>query len=81
MIELPTAIPDVDVLLALEPEELAGKMLFLLRARAQRTCHIGTLRSELWSQALPGWPQYPQNRARKSIWRLPRRWPGLRRRR
>lgn len=62
MIELPTAIPDVDVLLALEPEELAGKMLFLLRTRAQRTCHIGTLRSELWSQALSGWPQYPQNR-------------------
>jgi hypothetical protein len=28
MLELPTAIPDVEVLLALEPEELAGKMLF-----------------------------------------------------
>jgi uncharacterized protein (TIGR02391 family) len=62
MIELPTAIPDVEVLLALELEELAGKMLFLLRARAQRMCHVGTLRSELWSQALAGRPQYPQNR-------------------
>jgi hypothetical protein len=30
MIELPTAIPNVEVLLALEPEELAGKILFLL---------------------------------------------------
>lgn len=49
VLELPNAIPDVDVLLALEPEELAGKMLFLLRARAQRMCHVGTLRSELWS--------------------------------
>jgi hypothetical protein len=25
-------------------------------------CHVGTLRSELWSQALSGRPQYPQNR-------------------
>ena len=33
MRELPTAIPDVDVLLDLEPEELAAKMLFLVRAR------------------------------------------------
>ena len=33
MHELPTAIPDVNVLLALEPEELASKMLFLLRQR------------------------------------------------
>jgi uncharacterized protein (TIGR02391 family) len=62
MLELPTAVPDVEVLLALEPEELAGKMLFLLRARAQPMCHVGTLRSELWSQALSGRPQYPQNR-------------------
>jgi len=62
MIELPAAIPDVEVLLALEPEELAGKMLFLLRARAQRMFHVGTLRSELWSQALAGRPQYQQNR-------------------
>ena len=76
MIVLPTAIPDVEELLALEPEELAGKILFLLRAPAQRTCHVGTLRSELWSQALSGRPQYPQTVARKWIWRLPRRWPG-----
>ncbi len=33
MIELPTAIPDPDVLLALEPEELAAKILFLIRGR------------------------------------------------
>lgn len=63
MIELPTAIPDVDVLLALEPEELAGKMLFLMRARANHHMfHVGNLRSELWSQALSGWPQYAQHR-------------------
>ena len=34
MIELTRAIPDADVLLALEPEELAAKLLFLLRKRS-----------------------------------------------
>ncbi|MCY0852504.1 TIGR02391 family protein [Cupriavidus sp. D39] len=63
MIELPTAIPDVDVLLALEPEELAGKMLLLWRARPEsHMLNTGTLRGELWGQALSGRPQYPQNR-------------------
>ncbi|MGR0113231.1 TIGR02391 family protein [Ralstonia pseudosolanacearum] len=63
MIELPTAIPDVNVLLALEPEELAGKMLLLLRARGEHEMfNVGTLRSELWSQAYSGRPQYPENR-------------------
>lgn len=33
MIELAKTIPEVNVLLALEPEELAGKLLFLLRER------------------------------------------------
>jgi uncharacterized protein (TIGR02391 family) len=36
MLELPKVIPDVEVLLALEPEELAAKLLFLLQTRAQR---------------------------------------------
>jgi uncharacterized protein (TIGR02391 family) len=62
MIELPTAIPDVDVLLALEPEELAGKMILLLRARGDHMFHVGNLRNELWSQAFSGRPQYPQSR-------------------
>ena len=33
MHELPQTIPDEEVILALEPEELAAKMLFLLRER------------------------------------------------
>jgi hypothetical protein len=33
MIQLYQAIPDPDLLLALEPEELAAKLLFLLRQR------------------------------------------------
>jgi uncharacterized protein (TIGR02391 family) len=60
MIELPTAIPDVDVLLALEPEELGAKILFLLRARlGAGRFHPSSLLSELWTQALPGRAQYP----------------------
>ncbi|WP_213780745.1 TIGR02391 family protein [Caballeronia sp. dw_276] len=65
MIEPPTQIPDVEVLLALEPEELDGKMLLLLRARDEHwTFNVGALRRELWDQhaALVGRPQYPQNR-------------------
>jgi hypothetical protein len=47
MIELPTAIPDFEVLLALEPEELGAKMLFLLRTRTEAMFNLVTLREEL----------------------------------
>jgi uncharacterized protein (TIGR02391 family) len=62
MIELPTVIPDVEVLLALEPEELGAKMLFLLRSRTERMFNLATLREELWSQSLSDRPQYSPNR-------------------
>ncbi|OMZ07184.1 hypothetical protein AQ857_13175 [Burkholderia pseudomallei] len=68
MRELLTEIPDVDVLLALEPEELAGKMLLLLRARGEHQMfNVGTLRTELWDHhaAMAGRPQYPQNRSQE----------------
>ncbi|WP_195904370.1 hypothetical protein [Burkholderia cenocepacia] len=68
MRELLTEIPDVDVLLVLEPEELAGKMLLLLRARGEHQLfNVGTLRTELWDRhaALAGRPQYPQNRSQE----------------
>jgi uncharacterized protein (TIGR02391 family) len=58
MRELLTEIPDVEVLLALEPEELAGKVLFLLRRRQESQFHFGNLRSELVS----GHTRYPQER-------------------
>ena len=57
MIELPTAIPDVDVLLELEPEELAAKVIFLLRARHEGTFHFGNLRMELGMLGHKGYPQ------------------------
>jgi len=40
MQELTQAIPDVDVLLALEPEELGAKLLFLLRAAKEGRASI-----------------------------------------
>ena len=53
MIQLTTAFPDPQVLLALEPEELAAKMLFLIRRRSEAGhFNTGNMRSELWTQSL-----------------------------
>jgi uncharacterized protein (TIGR02391 family) len=61
MIELPRDIPDIQVLLALEPEELGAKMLFLMRARGG-WFNSKALIDEPWSgQLLAGRPQYPES--------------------
>src|SRR5436305_1312464 len=62
MQELPTVIPDVQMLLALSPEELAAKMLFLLRKRREEMFHPGNLQGELWQlpHAPNQTPQYPR---------------------
>jgi uncharacterized protein (TIGR02391 family) len=57
MYELSQVIPDVEVLLALEPEELGAKLLFLLRRRTfQRSMFMpDQLIAELWpSSTIPG---------------------------
>ncbi len=61
MYELPAAIPDAHMLLALEPEELGAKMLFLLRKRQEKAnqtqtdFHLSNLLGELWQRSnLPG---------------------------
>ena len=60
MYELATAIPDPQMLLTLEPEELGAKMLFLLRKRQERTnqtsdFHLSNLLGELSQRnAMPG---------------------------
>ena len=61
MRELLTEIPDADVLLALEPEELAAKVLFLLRRRQERQFHFGNLRMEL-EMAAARESAYPRHR-------------------
>jgi len=63
MRELVVQIPDVDVFLALAPEELAAKMLFLLRQRRQDMFTAGNLETELWGGfgGAPG-PSYATQR-------------------
>lgn len=71
MIELPTAIPDVNDLLSLEPEELGAKLLFLMRKRVQDRMHplysngllhCESLQSEPFRQQPFGnSPQYPRS--------------------
>jgi uncharacterized protein (TIGR02391 family) len=65
MFELTKVIPDVTVLLTLEPEELGAKLLFLLRKRdlQRRMFSPTTLNAEVWpSFPLPGQqPPYPAN--------------------
>jgi uncharacterized protein (TIGR02391 family) len=65
MIGLTQAVPDPDVLLAMEPEELGAKLLFLLRKEANRAPFIlSNLILELWPyNLLPGQePPYPPAR-------------------
>jgi len=65
MHELSQAIPDADVLLALEPEELGAKLLFLLRKRTFQRMFMPTqLNAELWpTNTIPGQQTpYPPNR-------------------
>jgi hypothetical protein len=44
--ELPGAVP-AEVLLALEPEELGAKLLFLVRSRQEHMFHPGGMITEL----------------------------------
>jgi uncharacterized protein (TIGR02391 family) len=60
MKELTQAVPDVNVVLSLEPEELGSKLLFLLRKRREHTFRLATIVSEFWEGShLPnGQPLY-----------------------
>jgi uncharacterized protein (TIGR02391 family) len=60
MHELPRAIPDVRMLLALAPEELAATILLLLKKRNEAKFHTGNLQRELWAHSTAGQPQYPR---------------------
>jgi hypothetical protein len=51
MREIIQAIPDVTAFLALEAEELASKILFLVRRRPDAGMfHPGNLKGEIWSR-------------------------------
>jgi hypothetical protein len=62
MIELPQAIPDVDLLFSLEPEELAVKLLFLVRKRRDAMFHPQSLTNEMWGDPSRGIRGYPHAR-------------------
>ena len=62
MRELPALMPDVDAFLALAPEELAAKMLFLMRERGRADYHRDSLQDELWGSIGASAPSYPKNR-------------------
>ena len=80
MYELAQAVTDVEVLLALEPEELGAKLLFLLRKRFSGEMFLpSNLNNELWSQAtLPNQqPCYPRDRETAISLALSEAWAWL----
>ena len=81
MHELAQAVPDVEVLLKLEPEELGAKLLFLLRRRELQNdkFHVGNLGGELWpSSTYPGHQTpYPRNKESEVGLALSEAWAWL----
>lgn len=57
---LKAMIPDVEVILALEPEELAGKLLFVLRQHGGNMFQLGNIEGELGNSLVPGSELYPR---------------------
>jgi uncharacterized protein (TIGR02391 family) len=68
MYQLSKRVPDVDVLLGLEPEELGAVLLLLLQERfgeggteRRAQFHPGNSRGELWSLGAEGYPRERQH--------------------
>jgi hypothetical protein len=61
--ELVVRIPDLEAFLALVPEELAAKMLFLLREANRTDFHLDSLENELWGSIGSTGPSYPRSRS------------------
>jgi len=62
MHQLTQVIPDPEFLLALEPEELAAKILFLLRQRKDPMFHPDNLQNEMWGDSTRNQVGYPRER-------------------
>lgn len=78
MRELIQLIPDVDVLLALEPEEVGAKLLFLVRGRVEQGMfHPSSLVDETGNSIHSNEPQYPPNRQREVQIALLEAWAWL----
>jgi uncharacterized protein (TIGR02391 family) len=79
MRELINAVPDVEALLALEPEELGVKLLFLIRVWQEQREEMFTLMgmsSELWAFPPVG-SQYPRERQFEILLALREAWAWL----
>jgi uncharacterized protein (TIGR02391 family) len=77
MFQITQTIPDPDLLVALEPEELASKMLFLLRQRSEPMYHPDNLQSEMWGDATRGQVGYPRQRENEIGLALAEAWAWL----
>lgn len=77
MHQLIQAIPDPDLLLALEPEELAAKLLFLLRKQGEPMFNLDGLLSGLWGDTTRGYVGYPRQRENEIGLALAEAWAWL----
>ncbi len=62
MVDIPAAIPDVDMLVGLEPEELGAKLLFLFREDDKHQFHVSNLIDSLRKPSPSGQQVYPKER-------------------
>ena len=74
MLQLVQAIPDPNVLLALEPEELAAKLLFLIRQRGG-LIHAGNFTNELFG--IGATPGYSRERSDEIVLAFTEAWAWL----
>ncbi len=81
MIDLPKHIPDVDLLLALQAEELASRLLFLLQERCKKEGgwmpHFVHLESEPFAKRQDGVAPYDQKRKDEIVLALAEAWAWL----
>ena len=78
MRELVSEIPSVDAFLALEPEELGAKLLFLTRQReGHGMFHPGNYSLELFSERGSNWESYPREREPEILLAYAEAWTWL----
>ena len=70
------AIPDVDVFLSLEPEELGAKLLFIAKQHRDMFSLIG-FEQQIWEAEMRGQPTYPRNRKAAVALALAEAWAWL----
>jgi uncharacterized protein (TIGR02391 family) len=81
MYDLPKIIPDVDVLLALQPEELAAKLLSLIKARVASETNwspnLGNIQGEPFSKRQDKVSPYPNEKRDEVFLALSEAWSWL----